>query len=167
MGKKRKHKTLESDLCSSSRDFRRLRPEDIAGMMRIEEKCFTGVDRFDLEYYISKLEEGWRAYVVGFPVRAVIWIAPFGRMLGIVSLATLPRYRRRGYADMLVEYAIALMRDGRYSGIKLEVRASNKGAIKLYLRHGFKKVKRKKNYYNDWEDALGMCRKNSVLSLGK
>lgn len=164
MGKKRKHTILEPGLCSSTRAFRRLRPMDIAGVMRIEEKCFEEVDRFPLEYYISNLEKGWTAYVVGFPVRAVIWLAPFGKELELVSLATLPRYRRRGYADMLVEYAIARMRDGRYLNIKLDVRASNKGAIKLYKRHGFKKVKRKKKYYNDGEDAWEMCKKNSALS---
>ncbi len=164
MGKKRKHKTLEPSLSSSALDFRSLRPADIAGVMRIEEKCFAGVDRFDLEFYISKLENGWKAYVVGFPVRAVIWIASSGKMLEIVSLATLPRYRRRGYADMLVRYAIARMLDGRYSGIKLDVRAANKGAIKLYRHHGFKTVKRKKKYYNDGGDALEMYKKNGAFS---
>ncbi len=39
----------------------------------------------------------------------------------------------------------------------LEVRASNNKAIQLYQRLGFTEVGRRKNYYQDKEDAVLMC----------
>lgn len=156
MGKSGRSKGFKSRLCPKPQNLRRLRAADLLGAMRVERECFKGVDRWKLKSYLRLLEEGGTAFVVGFPVRAVIWVAPLDKMTAeVVSLATRPRYCRRGYADMLMEYAIAHMREGHYSRVVLEARASNKGAIRLYERHGFKKVKLEENYYKD-EDALKM-----------
>ena len=135
--------------------FRLLGAADLPDVMRIERCCFKRVDRFELKEYLDLLEKGGLAYVIGSPVRAVMWLVRVRRGLEIFSLATMPHWRRRGYAEMLIKHAIACMRWNRCSSLVLEVRVSNKGAIKLYRRHGFNIIRRKKNYYGN-EDAYTM-----------
>lgn len=156
MGQSAKPKALDSGLCPPLRELRRLRAADLLGAMRIERECFRKTDKMKLKEYLEMLENGGTAFVVGFPVRAVIWLGSLNKKTAeVVSLATLPQYRRRGYADMLLEYAIAHMREGHYIRAMLDVRVSNQGAIKLYERFGFRKTKVKDLYYED-EDAWEM-----------
>ncbi len=160
MKKPRDNCSPELDLLPSVPFFRLMRAADLADVMRIVRRCFKGTDRFELKKYLELLENGAVAYVVGSPVRAVMWLVRIRKSLEIITLATTPTWRRRGYAQMLLEHAIACLRWGRYSKIVLVVRVSNKGAIKLYQRYGFRIVKRKKKYYED-EDGFEMRLKRS------
>ncbi len=74
----------------------------------------------------------------------------------IMSIAVDPEYRGNGIGSALLAEAIErLIREGaRYIG--LEVRVSNIGAIRLYERFGFMRVKRIIGYYSDGEDAYYM-----------
>lgn len=76
---------------------------------------------------------------------------------GVDNLAVLPSVRRQGIASALLE---AFHRYGRTHGLAnlfLEVRPSNRGAIALYRKMGYKEVGRRKNYYLDpKEDAIIM-----------
>jgi ribosomal-protein-alanine N-acetyltransferase len=74
----------------------------------------------------------------------------------IMSIAVDPAYRGNGIGSALLTEAIErLIREGaRYIG--LEVRVSNIGAIRLYERFGFRRVKRIIGYYSDGEDAYYM-----------
>jgi len=74
----------------------------------------------------------------------------------IEKVAVKGRYRRMGVADALVD---AFVRFGRahLAFLTLEVRASNEPAIRLYMKHGFEQVGRRKNYYAaEHEDAILM-----------
>lgn len=74
----------------------------------------------------------------------------------IEKVAVKGQYRRMGVADALVD---AFVRFGaaHLAFITLEVRASNDPAIRLYMKHGFEQVGRRKNYYADiHEDAILM-----------
>jgi len=77
----------------------------------------------------------------------------------IVSLAVLPRYRRRGIGSALLREALARLRD-RYgcSEAYLEVRVSNEPAINLYKKHGFQVIRVLHMYYLDGEDGYLMAR---------
>jgi [ribosomal protein S18]-alanine N-acetyltransferase len=66
-----------------------------------------------------------------------------------------PIYRKKGYADNLMEYLINL---NDYTDITLEVKESNISAINLYKKHGFIVVAKRKNYYNS-EDGFLMHKK--------
>ena len=64
-------------------------------------------------------------------------------------------YRKNGIATKLLNKL-----ENTYEKIKnitLEVRESNKNAIKFYLKNGFKEVTKRKNYYED-EDAILMIK---------
>jgi len=74
----------------------------------------------------------------------------------IMSIAVDPAYRGNGVGSALLEEVIErlIKKGARYIG--LEVRVSNEGAIKLYERFGFRKIKRIVGYYLDGEDAYYM-----------
>ena len=77
--------------------------------------------------------------------------------LHIHSIAVHPDRRRAGVAGTLVAHALA---EGRAAGCTLatlEVRISNRPAIALYERAGFRTITKRAAYYQDnGEDALIM-----------
>jgi len=79
----------------------------------------------------------------------------------LLNLSIAAPAQRRGYGGRLLEHLLQVARGYRAHVIFLEVRPSNPGARRLYLRHGFRQVGVRKGYYparQGREDAL-------VLSL--
>jgi ribosomal-protein-alanine N-acetyltransferase len=77
--------------------------------------------------------------------------------LHVLSVATLPSFRRRGMARALLEHAIGFARDHKVRTILLEVRRSNAAAIRLYRAFGFSATAVRPRYYADnFEDAVEM-----------
>jgi len=77
--------------------------------------------------------------------------------LHLLSVATLPNYRRKGMARALLERAIDFARRERVRTILLEVRRSNSAAIRLYRTFGFSAAALRPRYYADnFEDAVEM-----------
>lgn len=75
----------------------------------------------------------------------------------ITNVAVLPEFRGRGIGDMLMDAIDARANELEIIGVTLEVRISNYGAQKLYLRHGYKPEGFRKKYYTDTnEDAVIM-----------
>ena len=77
----------------------------------------------------------------------------------VMNVAVDPDYQRRGIATRLLErlFELTSKDDGR--GYTLEVRVSNKEAIKLYEKLGFERQGIRRGYYTDnREDALIMWR---------
>jgi ribosomal protein S18 acetylase RimI-like enzyme len=71
----------------------------------------------------------------------------------IATVAVVPEYQRRGIGEALIlacENQISLPR------VRLSVRISNQGAIRLYERLGYQRVSLWPSYYTDHEDALVM-----------
>jgi len=77
--------------------------------------------------------------------------------LHIANIAVSPEYRRQGLAQWTLT---VLLQEAQKRGIKvayLEVRVSNKAAIQLYKKFGFKVVGLREKYYKEEnEDALLM-----------
>ena len=89
----------------------------------------------------------------------ILWIvADEGHILNI---AVEPRLRRRGLARRFLDFILVFMEEKGVREVRLEVRRSNVGAIKLYSDYGFTEEYVRKNYYGD-EDAILM-----VLDLAK
>ncbi|NCB74610.1 MAG: ribosomal-protein-alanine N-acetyltransferase [Clostridia bacterium] len=70
----------------------------------------------------------------------------------ISNVAVAPDYRRRGVADALITELIERTKK-RLSFLTLEVRESNLAAIRLYSKHGFEQVGKRKNYYDKPKEA--------------
>ncbi|NJF25261.1 ribosomal protein S18-alanine N-acetyltransferase [Thermococcus sp. Bubb.Bath] len=131
---------------------------DINEVMMIERASFQ--EQYPQSLFMMFLENNPNTFLVAEYGRKVIgYVMGYLRpdMEGhIMSIAVDPAYRGNGIGSTLLTEAIErLIREGaRYIG--LEVRVSNIGAIKLYERFGFRRVKRIIGYYSDGEDAYYM-----------
>jgi len=90
-----------------------------------------------------------------------------GALLGYISLffvldegqinnvAVLPKYRRQGIANALLEKITEFAVEKKLSFLTLEVRQNNTAARRLYEKHGFSEVGKRTNYYkNPTENAI-------------
>jgi ribosomal-protein-alanine N-acetyltransferase len=77
----------------------------------------------------------------------------------LLKITVLPRFRRRGVGQALLQSALQTLRELRPDTheLTLEVRESNSAAITLYKKAGFKETGRRPGYYRrPDEDALVM-----------
>ena len=76
----------------------------------------------------------------------------------IDNIAVTERYRRSGLGGKMLEELVSVARSKGAQKVFLEVRVSNRAAMSLYLKHGFKGVYARTRYYTDGEDCLVMAR---------
>ena len=130
---------------------------DLNALRRLEQACFLqdawplwdliGVLAFPNVVRLKAVSHG---EMVGFiagdirPGQGVAWIA---------TLAVLPEVRGRGIGKALLRACEDLL---EVSQIRLNVRVSNRVAIRLYEETGYQKAGLWKDYYEDGEDALVM-----------
>ncbi len=73
----------------------------------------------------------------------------------LYRIAVLVSHRKKGYANMLMEYFINECKSKAIKSIFLEVRSSNAPARSLYEKSGFQMLGVRKKYYSDpTEDAV-------------
>ena len=91
--------------------------------------------------------------VRGYVVADVV--SEFGRTVGHVKdIAVHPGWRGRGIGTRLLDRALSVLAAGGARRAKLEVRAGNREAQKLYRSFGFSPDHVVSGYYDDGEDAL-------------
>jgi len=79
---------------------------------------------------------------------------PTDRKGHILALATDPRHRRQGVGRTLIATIVDLFHRGNVGELWLEVRASNRKAVRFYKNLGFLGVGKALGYYADGEDAI-------------
>jgi ribosomal protein S18 acetylase RimI-like enzyme len=129
---------------------------DYTQLNQLEKTCFRPEDQWPFWDLIGVLTlpgvVRFKALMTGRMVGFIGGDRENGKNLGwITTLAVNQAYRRRGIAQALLvraEEALAMPR------IRLSVRASNLGAIKLYEVNGYEEVDRWPKYYVGGEDAL-------------
>jgi len=140
--------------------IRAARAEDVPQIMEIErasysmpwtDTTFRGlIERSDADVLAAEAN----GRVVGY---AAWWVVVDQAELGNIAVA--PKWRGRGVGTRLLEAVIEQARARGARELFLEVRVSNQVAQRLYQRHGFREVGRRRNYYTaPIEDALVMCR---------
>ena len=75
--------------------------------------------------------------------------------IDIINLVIDEKYRRKGYASMLIDYVTNYAKDKK---IILDVSDQNLSAINLYKKYNFVEINRRKGYYNGI-DAIIMEKK--------
>lgn len=77
----------------------------------------------------------------------------------IINVGVRPDWQRQGIGTRLLRALIRKTGDQGVSSLYLEVRVSNREAIRLYESLGFKQVGIRKGYYEEpKEDGITMCR---------
>ena len=142
-------------------EIRRMEEADLDQVVEIERLVFPNpwsrwAFESELQVAISNcfvLEE--EGLVAGYIIYRLL-----GEQAHILNIALRPEWQGRGWGRRLMEWALDRMKREGVRFVWLEVRASNKRAIKLYQKLGFKVLKVIKNYYyNPVEDALLMVKK--------
>jgi ribosomal-protein-alanine N-acetyltransferase len=136
--------------------------EALDALEALARACFEG-SSFSL---VEELDRPWsrvwaaRAAPGADPVAFVVaWHV--ADELHVLNIATSPAMRRRGFARALMDEALAYAAAQRVRIVLLEVRRSNRPAIKLYRGLGFTALGVRPGYYSDNnEDAIEM-----ILSL--
>lgn len=141
-------------------NIREFKNDDMENILIIEEKSFTEKQRYDIRIFERLFRKNPELFlvadicgkVVGYVIAS--YIEDFGH---IVSIAVHPDYRNRGIGSKLLEAIEKKLISRGIRIITLEVSINNKTAIKMYRKHGYKSVKKLRNYYGN-EDALLMVK---------
>ena len=129
---------------------------DRASVERIALECGSDID------LAAELERKWaRIWVarktpaedaVGF---ALVWLV--ADEVHVIHVATRPSERRQGAGAALLEAVVGAAKSRRARLVLLEVRRSNRAAIRLYRARGFHAIGVRKAYYaENSEDAIEM-----------
>lgn len=95
------------------------------------------------EDHIYDLEEYILLYFGGENNQEIVGLIQITQHLDLTCVCTHPKYRRRGYANQLMEQAIKFthkncLESNKPHILKLEVLENNEIAIKFYIKHGFR-----------------------------
>jgi len=137
---------------------------DLRALRRLENACFEK-DAWPLLDLIAvltwpeviRLKADEDGKLIGFvagdprPSQSVAWIATIG---------VDPAYQRRGIGRALL---LACEKQITMPRVKLTVRLSNRGAVSLYEKDGYRTIDIWKGYYDDGEDGLVM---EKILNAG-
>ena len=138
-------------------EIRRARRADLLSISRLEKRVFdqpwaySAFEGFVGEpaFLLAERDDDLLGYVVAD------WMPNAGGNLGhIKDLAVAPDARRNGLGRLLLRHAVSRLLVEGVTNIKLEVRASNTPAKRLYADEGFEAIRRIPRYYSDGETAL-------------
>jgi len=138
---------------------RTARTEDIPAVAALEAEVFT--DPWPQHLYLQEVGQPQRFQRVVYSEDGYLAAYLFACWqldeLHVLKVATHPLYEGRGLATTLLEEAHAEAVRSAARGLLLEVRPSNRRAIRLYRFLGYELLGRRPRYYADGEDALVMC----------
>lgn len=138
---------------------RRATSADLDDLVALEQRSFSG-DRLSRAQYRRHLDSNSAQVLVAslnhhlFLGSAVLFFRKGSTLARVYSLATQPEARGRGVGAALLEAAAEAARRHGCHAVRLEVRTDNVSAIGLYEGHGYRRIGRYSNYYEDGADAL-------------
>lgn len=130
---------------------------DLAAVEAIAHECFS--DSFSTEEELSRpWARLWAARTAaGAPLVGFLISWHVADELHVLNIATVPAMRRRGIARALMDASLAYSSESKIRIVLLEVRRSNRAAIKLYRGLAFTALGVRPGYYADnGEDAIEM-----------
>jgi len=151
--------------------IRKFVPDDLQSVMQINRETLPEnySDYFFMDLYerfpgtfIVAEDEG---RIVGYIMcRIEVGLSNLGlgglvRKGHVVSVAVVPRARRKGVAQALINTSMEGMRFYKAKQCYLEVRVTNDAGVALYKKLGFEVSRTVRGYYSDGEDAHVMTKK--------
>lgn len=152
-------------------NIRKFKPDDLQAVMNINRAAlpenYTDYffmdlhERFPEAFIVAEQDNEIVGYIMN---RVEVGLSNMGlggliRKGHVVSIAVLPKSRRKGVAQALINTAISGMRHYKAKQCYLEVRVTNEAGIKLYKKLGFEISRTLSGYYSDGEDAYVMTKK--------
>ncbi len=149
--------------------IREFRPDDIDAVMMINKVCLP--ENYSPAFFLEHHYENPRVFLVAEAEGKVVgynmcriefgisnFRTTFAKKGHVISIAVMEEYRNKGIGYDLMTECMKRIRESGANEIYLEVRVSNKPAIELYRRLGFKASRIIEAYYRDGEDAYLMVK---------
>ncbi len=154
-------------MTTTTLEIRRLSYSDLPQVIAVERRAFPtpwSLAMFVLE--LSKPSGVCLAAVRGGTVVGHLICSRYDTVWHLMNIAVDPSLRRQGIASALLTALLERIEDGSGGAqLTLEVRPTNRAAIKLYEQFGFRSAGTRPRYYQDnGEDALIMWRTRATLS---
>jgi ribosomal-protein-alanine N-acetyltransferase len=141
-------------------EIRRLSIGDLPEIEEIEQRAYR--TPWSRSMFASELAKGTSICLGAFEGDQIVGYIVNSRYVDawhVMNVAVDPDYQRRGIATRLLERLFELTDEDDGRGYTLEVRVSNREAIRLYEKLGFQRHGIRRGYYTDnREDALIMWR---------
>lgn len=135
-----------------------MRLSDLKQVLEIEESSFPRP--WSLNAFITQLAKDSSVCLVALEegrVLGYIIATQYVEVWHLLDLAVHSDYQRKYLATDLLERFLDICSSDKHRGFTLEVRKSNRGALKMYESFGFICTGIRKGYYSDnGEDALIM-----------
>jgi [ribosomal protein S18]-alanine N-acetyltransferase len=136
-------------------------PDDAGFVAELSDRSFAEYGARPSRYTLSVLQRptthAWLAVEAGTPLGLVV-LELDGARAALLAVAVAERARGRGVAGLLMQTA---ERHARTSGVKnltLFTADSNLAALDLFLRRGFRIVRRKPGFYSRHQDACELAK---------
>jgi ribosomal protein S18 acetylase RimI-like enzyme len=146
----------------------RMTISDLNACWALDHRCFEDGEAYDREtfryllsnpYSVSYKIIGGRGIMLGF----VVGLIERDGTGHVIALGVAPEQRRLGYARWLMECVEDGFRVNGVGTLRLEVRTTNIGAQRLYIKLGYVIVERMQNYYSNGDDGFLMVK--SIIDL--
>jgi [ribosomal protein S18]-alanine N-acetyltransferase len=133
----------------------RIRPmlsQDVETVMPLEKELFAGDPPWAADQFHSELAHvpATRWYVVAEDAAEVVGYAGLlvsADTADVQTLAVSPDRQRQGLGSALLAALVEEAQRRAVHEVLLEVRADNAPALRLYARHGFEQIARRRGYY--------------------
>ena len=143
--------------------IQKMEADNIDDILAIEEKCY-GEHHWSYESFISELNNrisSYRCAILNNKCIGYMGIWKIIEEAHVTNLSVHPDFQNQKIAHRLLLDAVDECYREKIKYITLEVRVTNKKAIHLYEKFGFKSLGVRKKYYQDNnEDALIMWSEN-------
>ncbi len=142
--------------------IRLLHQDDVAVVRKLHLNQFA--QDFDIESYVEGHPFNYGIVfehsneVVGYLLAQTIF-----ENSDLFYVAVSSSCKRQGFGAKLMNYYLEACDQNQVENLSLEVRVSNKAAISLYEKYGYKQEVVRKQYYSDGEDAVLMVKLNDDI----
>lgn len=129
---------------------RTAKDSDLTAIADIERECFS------IPWSLKMLQESYNVgtyYAVAESEGKIVGYGGLYPNGDITNIAVMSDYRGSGIGGMILDELIEYAKKRGIDKLFLEVGVSNKPALRLYKRKGFKKIDLRKRYYENGDDA--------------
>lgn len=140
--------------------------DDVEAVTELEQECFSRPwSKESLKKEVNNPNSLFLIYEINKKTIGYIGMYLVIDEADITNIVITKSYRGKGYGKKLLAEAINQVFSMGYLGVTLEVRKSNKTALSLYERLGFKIEGERRNFYDaPLENALIMWKRKSILA---
>ena len=165
----KKKKKMGQGINPSLVHLRPAKMSDLNQLVELENACFNydQLTKRNFHWMITKANSiflvfDYKTKIIGY---GLVLINSGTSLARLYSIAVLDEFQGHGLASKMIKELEVLSSQKDCAYLRLEVKESNQGAIKLYEKLGYVKFSKKEDYYDNGETAL--CYEKRVRFLKK